>query len=590
MTTAEALTVAIQHHQAGRLQSAEQLYRQILAAEPEHADAWHLLGFIAYQVGRMEIAIEYIEYAIRLEGHRAEFHHNLGDAYRASGKNVRATACYQRALQLKPDLIESHYNLGLALEEQDRMAEAKTCQQQILWLRPLDPDRPLWRLRMAVLCPAVFQSPEAIDEYRQGLLLAAQGHPALNLAEHLTNLHASNVQPPLNLIYQGRENRSLKEAYAKIFCYDRPADVRRGGVGRPQVGLLVTPSHEGIFLRFWQGIFQRMKPDRFQMVILCPQGGTSRFQAAVREDLVRLLPVPPRIEQAIETIRGARLDVLYHWEVGTDATNYFFPFFRLAPVQCTSLAIQDTSGVAQIDYYLSSALVESEDAQRHYTEKLLSAKTLLTYYPRQTLPTTFKPREAFGLNPRQHVYLCAQNPRKIHPDFDAILAGILGQDAAGIVVLVQDPEGCLAEKLRRRMTATIPEAAQRIVFLPWQKYADYLSLVAAADVLLDPLYYSGGTTSYEALALGKPIVTWPWRLQCGRTVLAFYRKMGIAGCVAGSAEEYVKMAVALGTQSEYREALGREIAAASGELFEDPRAVEEHVEIFERLVEQARSG
>ena len=231
MTTAEALTVAIQHHQAGRLQSAEQLYRQILADDPEQADAWHLLGFIAYQVGRMELAIEYIEYAIRLEGHRAEFHHNLGDAYRASGKNVRATACYQRALQLKPDLMESHYNLGLALEEQDRMAEAKTCQEQILRLRPLDPDRQFWRLRKEVLCPAVFESREAIDEYRQGLLFAAQSHPALNLAERLANLHASNVQPPLNLLYQGRENRAIKEAYAKIFCYDHPAEVERGGAG-----------------------------------------------------------------------------------------------------------------------------------------------------------------------------------------------------------------------------------------------------------------------------------------------------------------------------------------------------------------------
>jgi predicted O-linked N-acetylglucosamine transferase (SPINDLY family) len=308
-------------------------------------------------------------------------------------------------------------------------------------------------------------------------------------------------------------------------------------------------------------------------------------------DSVRLLLIPPRLDHAIETIRAARLDVLYHWEVGSDSPNYFFPFFRLAPVQCTSLAIQDTSGIVQLDYYLSSELIEPDDAQRHYTEKLICAKTLLTYRPRQTLPETFiKPREAFGLRPRQHVYLCAQNIHKFHPDFDAILAGILQRDAAGVVVIVQDEHGYLAEKLRRRFAATISEAAQRIIFLPWQEYPDYLSLVSAADVLLDPLYYSGGTTSYEALSLGKPIVTWPWRLQIGRTVLALYRKMGIRGWVAGSAEEYIKMAVSLGANPEYREALGREITAASGELFEDLRAVREHEEIFERLVEQARSG
>ncbi|MGO9184915.1 tetratricopeptide repeat protein [Mycobacterium sp.] len=51
-TISEALAIAVQHHQAGRLQAAEQIYRQILAVEPNHADAWDLLGVIAHQVGK----------------------------------------------------------------------------------------------------------------------------------------------------------------------------------------------------------------------------------------------------------------------------------------------------------------------------------------------------------------------------------------------------------------------------------------------------------------------------------------------------------------------------------------------------------
>jgi Flp pilus assembly protein TadD len=60
-TISEALAIAIQHHQAGRLQAAEQIYRQILALQPNHADAWHLLGLIARQAGRHAIAVEYID-------------------------------------------------------------------------------------------------------------------------------------------------------------------------------------------------------------------------------------------------------------------------------------------------------------------------------------------------------------------------------------------------------------------------------------------------------------------------------------------------------------------------------------------------
>ena len=67
-TIPEALAIAIQHHQAGRLQAAEQIYRQILAVEPNHADALHLLGVIASQAGKHEVAVEYIGRAIGLQG------------------------------------------------------------------------------------------------------------------------------------------------------------------------------------------------------------------------------------------------------------------------------------------------------------------------------------------------------------------------------------------------------------------------------------------------------------------------------------------------------------------------------------------
>ena len=135
-TISEALAIAIQHHQAGRLQAAEQIYRQILAVEPNHADAIHLLGVIAHQAGKHEIAVEYIERAIGLQGNAAAFHNNLGEAYRALCRVPEAVACYRRALELKPDYAEAHNNLGIALKDQGKLDEAVACYRRALELKP----------------------------------------------------------------------------------------------------------------------------------------------------------------------------------------------------------------------------------------------------------------------------------------------------------------------------------------------------------------------------------------------------------------------------------------------------------------------
>ena len=67
-TISAALTIAIEHHQAGRLPMAEEIYRRILAVEPNHPDALHLLGLVEHQTGRQEQAIEHIGRAIEAHG------------------------------------------------------------------------------------------------------------------------------------------------------------------------------------------------------------------------------------------------------------------------------------------------------------------------------------------------------------------------------------------------------------------------------------------------------------------------------------------------------------------------------------------
>jgi len=86
---------ALRHHQAGRLNEAERLYRQILAVDPRHADSLHLLGVIAYQAGRHDLAVDLISQAIGINAKAPGYHCNLGLALKTKGKLDEAVACYR---------------------------------------------------------------------------------------------------------------------------------------------------------------------------------------------------------------------------------------------------------------------------------------------------------------------------------------------------------------------------------------------------------------------------------------------------------------------------------------------------------------
>ena len=112
-TISEALAIAVEHHQGGRLQAAEQIYRQILQVEPNNPDALHLLGLLACMVGKPDIGIDYMRRALEQNSGNAHAHYNLGTALKEQGELDEAAACYRRALALQPDPRRRHTSTWL---------------------------------------------------------------------------------------------------------------------------------------------------------------------------------------------------------------------------------------------------------------------------------------------------------------------------------------------------------------------------------------------------------------------------------------------------------------------------------------------
>lgn len=136
MNLDESLQTALEHHQAGRLQQAEQTYRQILQVDPQHAQATHLLGVLASQTGQQRLAIQLISAAIRLDESNAAMHVNLGEAYREAGEFEQAEVCYTTAARLDRRMPYPHFYLGMLHERRGDPQSAVESYRYAVLLKP----------------------------------------------------------------------------------------------------------------------------------------------------------------------------------------------------------------------------------------------------------------------------------------------------------------------------------------------------------------------------------------------------------------------------------------------------------------------
>ena len=130
------LTEAVRLHQAGQLNQAAALYRQVLTADPNSADALHLLGMVALQQGQAQTAAELIARAIVFNDREASYHSHFALALQTLGDMQGAVTNYRRALALKPDDPDAYNNMGNALAAQDRPQEAAAAFRRALALQP----------------------------------------------------------------------------------------------------------------------------------------------------------------------------------------------------------------------------------------------------------------------------------------------------------------------------------------------------------------------------------------------------------------------------------------------------------------------
>lgn len=126
---------ALQHLQAGNLNEAEAIYREIVKRQPHDADTLNNLGLLAHQRGAENKAGDYLTKALAINASNPLYVNNLGLVRKAEGKSEEAEACHRKAIALWPDYPEAHYNLGVVVQDQGRLDEAENAYREATRLK-----------------------------------------------------------------------------------------------------------------------------------------------------------------------------------------------------------------------------------------------------------------------------------------------------------------------------------------------------------------------------------------------------------------------------------------------------------------------
>ena len=527
--------------------------------------------------------------ALELDPAHADAASNLGSALAARGEREAAVPFYRRAFELQPHEPRFVANLARALIVVGSVDEASPL---LLELARLDPSNAgAYLLREALLVPEITPDESFPRRVREKI--------GARLAELLAETHP--ISDPLKmpasyfpLSYHGIGNLDIVKAMAKLYLRWHPSLAWTA----PHIGSWKPPRGRirvGLASRYFRnygigntsrGLVEELDRERFEVIVIRfePSPGDENA-TAIDAAADRVVVVPASLQAAREAIARLELDILFFQDIGLEPLGYFLAFARLAPVQCVSFGHPDTTGIPNMDYFISAASYELPGAQRDYSERLIEIPDVgtLSCYHRPAAPATPAVREELALEPEDHVYFCPQSLQKVQPAMDRIFARIAELDARARIVLIEF-QPYQRRALEERFARSSPALPGRVRFVPRVPHEHFLARLACAGVLLDTVHFNGQNSTLEAFAMGMPVVTLPGALQRSRHGFGLYTAMGFTELIAADAEDCARKAVRVAGDPSFREHCRARIRDSCGILFEDRRFVDHCEDAFSRMV------
>jgi tetratricopeptide (TPR) repeat protein len=198
LTLEQALQLALKHHEASELPQAQNIYQQVLKADPKNTTALHYMGIIASQLDCNDMAINFISKAIEITPTYAEALNSLGNVMRDMGRKEEACEYLRKAIATKPLYAEAHRHLALMCKHTEVTEEVKAMERGLLTPNLSDGQKMHFSFGLGKVY-------ENLRQYEKAFEYIAQGN-ALKRASY-------NYNPDT----QSKQFQNLKSVFAKEF-------------------------------------------------------------------------------------------------------------------------------------------------------------------------------------------------------------------------------------------------------------------------------------------------------------------------------------------------------------------------------------
>lgn len=521
----------------------------------------------------------------------------LGNAQRLAGDASSAVSSLQRAHTLNPASVELQYELGLSQGAAGDIDTARTTLNIVARLRP-DWLKVLFARDLAL--PPIYLSDQHIADCNAAWV-AGLG----NIETRLLGDSAWSVQEgveaisgyaPFYLHYQGLDNTKLQRRFGRVVetvarrawpQFSEPVTWKPlAHGGRLRVGFVSAYLRHHSVGHFFSDWICQLDAGKFESFVWYTGEASDSVTEKIRRHATHFLHVASDIATLGPAIHSSQLDVLIYLDVGMHPHAQVLAALHLAPIQCATFGHPVTTGIDSIGYFLSADAAEPESAPRHYTEQLVRLPRFAVSYTR---PDTSTRRTPSALEAsRRPLILCAQPLFKILPHFDRLAARIVRELPGSTLAFFQSMWPRVNDAFISRISAVLRDAgvdpSSTLQMLPIMPYEEYLGTLAAADVVLDTTGFSGGNSSFDAIAVGAPIVTPRGPMLRSRQTAAMLDIVGLPQFASEMDDDYVTNAISLASSKDQQRQMRECMIAGSAALFDDVESVRALERVLLRLV------